>query len=69
VSHLLQLLLFLALIITAAKIAGALASRIGQPPVFGQILAGLLLGPTLLNVLGWPLFLPAMWIWLAKRSG
>ena len=59
-SHLLQLLLFLALIISAAKIAGALASRIGQPPVFGEILAGLLLGPTLLNVLGWPLFLPAI---------
>lgn len=55
-SHLLQLLFFLALVITAAKIAGALASRIGQPAVFGEILAGLLLGPTLLNVLAWPLF-------------
>ena len=58
-SHLLQLLLLLALIIAVAKIAGALAVRIGQPPVFGEILAGLLLGPTLLNVLGWPLFVPS----------
>ena len=36
--------------------AGALANRIGQPSVFGEILAGLILGPTVLNVLGWPLF-------------
>ena len=40
----------------AAKLAGALANRIGQPSVFGEILAGLILGPTVLNVLGWPLF-------------
>lgn len=55
-SHLLQLLLFLSLVIAAAKVAGALAKRIGQPPVFGEILVGLLFGPTVLNVLGWPLF-------------
>ena len=46
----------LALIITAAKIAGALAARIHQPAVFGEILAGVILGPTLLNLLGWPMF-------------
>ncbi len=55
-SHILQLLLLLALIIAAAKIAGAAAGRVGQPAVFGDILAGLILGPTLLNVLGWPVF-------------
>jgi Kef-type K+ transport system membrane component KefB len=55
-SHFLQLLLLLTLIIAAAKLAGAFANRLGQPAVFGEILAGLLLGPTLLNVLGWPLF-------------
>src|SRR5687767_12415070 len=55
-SHFLQLLLLLALVVTAAKIAGALASRIGQPSVFGEILVGLILGPTVLNVLGWPVF-------------
>jgi Kef-type K+ transport system membrane component KefB len=53
--HFLQLLLLLAIIVTAAKVSGALATRIGQPSVFGEILAGLILGPTVLNVLGWPL--------------
>ncbi|MBI2828373.1 MAG: cation:proton antiporter [Acidobacteria bacterium] len=55
-THFLQLLLLLALVIIAAKIAGALANRVGQPAVFGEILVGLVLGPTVLNVLGWPLF-------------
>ena len=55
-THFLQLLLLLILIIAAAKLAGALANRIGQPAVFGEILAGLLLGPTLIDVLGWPIF-------------
>ena len=55
-SHFLQLLLLLTIIVTAAKLAGALANRLGQPAVFGEILVGLILGPTVLNVLGWPLF-------------
>src|SRR5688572_21161794 len=55
-SHSLQLLLLLALVIAAAKGAGALAGRIGQPAVLGEILVGLLLGPTLLDVMGWPIF-------------
>ena len=55
-SHLLQLLLLLSLVVAAAKIAGAAAARIGQPAVFGELLVGLLLGPTVLNVLAWPLF-------------
>jgi Kef-type K+ transport system membrane component KefB len=58
-THFLQLLLLLTLIIAAAKLAGALAGRVGQPSVFGEILVGLLLGPTLLNVLGWPVFASA----------
>src|SRR5947207_1964176 len=59
-SHFLQLLLLLTLIIVAAKMAGALAARIGQPAVFGEILAGLVLGPTVANVLGWPVFAHAV---------
>jgi Kef-type K+ transport system membrane component KefB len=55
-THSLQILLLLAIIIAAAKIAGALAARIHQPAVFGEILAGVILGPTMLDVLGWPLF-------------
>lgn len=57
--HSLQLLLLLALAVAAAKLAGALATRIGQPSVFGEILVGLLLGPTVLDILAWPVFLPA----------
>jgi Kef-type K+ transport system membrane component KefB len=57
-AHSLQLLLVLALIVTVAKLAGHAAHRLGQPAVFGEILAGLLLGPTALNVLGWPIFMP-----------
>jgi Kef-type K+ transport system membrane component KefB len=59
VTHPLQVLLLLALIIAAAKLAGAMAGRLGQPSVFGEILVGLLLGPTLLNLLSWPAFAPA----------
>jgi len=57
-SHSLQLLLLLVLAIAAAKLAGTLAAKIGQPAVFGEILAGLMLGPTVLNVLGWQVFRP-----------
>lgn len=43
-----QLLLFdLALIIVLARVLGAAARRIGQPPVLGEIIAGLVLGPTI----------------------
>jgi Kef-type K+ transport system membrane component KefB len=56
VSHSLQLLVILALVVSAAKLAGALANRFGQPSVFGEILAGLILGPTVLNLFDWSLF-------------
>jgi len=58
-THFLQLLLLLTVTVAAAKLAGAAAVRIGQPAVFGEILIGLLLGPTVLNVLGLPIFTPA----------
>jgi Kef-type K+ transport system membrane component KefB len=45
-----QLLLAdLAIIIVLARLLGALARRLGQPPVVGEIIAGILLGPTLLH--------------------
>jgi Kef-type K+ transport system membrane component KefB len=53
VSHSLELLATLALIVAAAKLAGATAARAGQPAVFGEIVAGLLLGPTAFNLPGW----------------
>ena len=52
----LQLLLALALIIVAAKGAGYVSTRLGQPAVLGELLAGLLLGPTALNMLQWSVF-------------
>ncbi|MFJ4740541.1 cation:proton antiporter [Streptomyces sp. NPDC088775] len=42
------LLLVLSLVLVVAKALGALLARLGQPSVIGEILAGLLLGPTLL---------------------
>jgi K+:H+ antiporter len=43
-----QLLLFdIALIIILARLLGLAAKRIGQPPVLGEIVAGILLGPTI----------------------
>jgi Kef-type K+ transport system membrane component KefB len=45
--------LILALFLFAAYGAGWLSVRLGQPAVLGELLAGVLLGPTALNVLGW----------------
>jgi Kef-type K+ transport system membrane component KefB len=50
----LQLALVLVLIITFAKAGGYLATRIGQPAVFGELVTGVLLGPSLLNITGLP---------------
>jgi Kef-type K+ transport system membrane component KefB len=48
----LPLLAALALVIVAAKLGGWLASMLRQPVVLGELLVGLLLGPTLLDVFG-----------------
>ncbi len=40
------LMIGLAIIILLARLLGALAKRLGQPPVVGEIVAGILLGPT-----------------------
>ncbi len=53
---LLQFLLALAIIIVAAKGAGYLSTRLGQPAVLGELLVGLILGPTILDMLHWPVF-------------
>lgn len=51
-SHTIQMLFVdLALILLLARGFGVLAVRVGQPPVVGEIFAGILLGPTLFN--GW----------------
>lgn len=49
----LQAALALAVVIIVSKAAGAASKLVGQPAVFGELLAGLLLGPTLINLLHW----------------
>ena len=46
---LLYLLLDLVIIIAAARIMGAAARKLGQPAVIGEIIAGIMMGPTLLG--------------------
>jgi Kef-type K+ transport system membrane component KefB len=48
-----HLLLALPLIIVCCVLAGRLARRLGQPPVIGEILTGIALGPSLLGAV-WP---------------
>jgi Kef-type K+ transport system membrane component KefB len=50
-----RLFVQLILIIVAARLCGALALTIGQPAVVGEMIAGILLGPSLLGWL-WPDF-------------
>lgn len=38
------------LVLVVARVAGELAERVGQPAMIGEILAGVLLGPSLLNL-------------------
>jgi Kef-type K+ transport system membrane component KefB len=49
-SPFLQLATELVIILLAAKAAGYLSTRLGQPSVLGEILVGLLLGPSLLDI-------------------
>lgn len=53
VDTLLHVLLALALIIVAARLLGAVFKHFGQPPVIGEVIAGILLGPSLLGQV-WP---------------
>ncbi|WP_327341289.1 cation:proton antiporter [Streptomyces europaeiscabiei] len=48
-SQLTVLFVDLALIVVLAQLAGAVAKRCGQPPVIGEIVVGILLGPTVLS--------------------
>ena len=48
-----RLMLAIAAVLLAARLVGTVTSRLGQPRVMGEVLAGILLGPTLLGVV-WP---------------
>jgi Kef-type K+ transport system membrane component KefB len=48
-ATLFHLLLALAVIVAGVRLAGALFRRLAQPPVIGELVGGILLGPTLLG--------------------
>jgi Kef-type K+ transport system membrane component KefB len=50
----LQLVFELAILLLAAKAAGYISLRFKQPSVLGELLVGVLLGPSLINILGLP---------------
>ena len=52
----LQLALLLAILLPACKIAASLFSRLGIPPILGELLVGVVLGPGAINLLHLQLF-------------
>ena len=57
-SPLLHVLIALAAVIALGQLLGALLRRLGQPPVIGEVLAGILLGPSLIGPASSALVLP-----------
>jgi len=51
-SDVLQLLVVLMIILVVAKGSGLASSAIGQPAVLGELLAGVVLGPSIVNLFG-----------------
>jgi Kef-type K+ transport system membrane component KefB len=52
----LQFLIILVIIITAAKIGGYFSYKLGQPSVLGELAVGIILGPSVINILHWAPF-------------
>ncbi|MGQ9788370.1 MAG: cation:proton antiporter [Candidatus Hadarchaeaceae archaeon] len=57
-----SVLLYLAVFLIAAKVGGVFSSKLGQPEVFGELIAGILIGPSVAGaisqgILGFPLCL------------
>lgn len=52
----LQLIIALGVIIVAAKLGGYASYSLGQPSVLGELLVGIIIGPSLLNLLHLPYF-------------
>jgi Kef-type K+ transport system membrane component KefB len=50
------LMLGIAIVLLASRIGGSVARRLGQPRVLGQLLIGILIGPTLLDLIHLPVF-------------
>lgn len=54
--EILQFLLLIGLLILLAKISGGISVSLGQSAVLGELLVGLMLGPSVLDLLNWPAF-------------
>ncbi len=52
----LQFTLALVVIIVAAKLGGYVSYKLNQPSVLGELIVGIILGPSVLNFLHWPYF-------------
>ena len=53
VNSFIPLMVALGIILLASRTGGAIARRLNQPRVLGQLIIGVLLGPTLLDMLHW----------------
>lgn len=62
-DEVLQLVLQVALLLGAARVLGGIAQRLKQPSVVGEILAGVILGPSLLSTL-----IPFVGEWVLPRT-
>jgi Kef-type K+ transport system membrane component KefB len=62
-DDILVLVVQVAILLGAARLMGELATRLGQPAVVGEILAGILLGPSLLSGM-----FPALGAWVIPQT-
>ncbi len=56
VTAFLQIAIILAILLFSAKAAGLLSVKLGQPSVLGELIVGIILGPSLFNLLHLPVF-------------
>jgi Kef-type K+ transport system membrane component KefB/nucleotide-binding universal stress UspA family protein len=62
-GDILHLLVMVAVLLAAARLLGELFTRMGQPSVIGEILAGVILGPSVLGA-----FAPALGAWTTPQN-
>jgi Kef-type K+ transport system membrane component KefB/nucleotide-binding universal stress UspA family protein len=62
-SDILHLLVTLAVLLATARLLGEISQRLGQPTVIGEILAGVLLGPSVLGLLA-----PELGAWVVPQT-
>lgn len=53
-THFLQICILLAILLLSAKLFGYISTRFGQPSVLGELIVGIILGPSLLDILNLP---------------